>query len=160
MLMITQRLVNWAAQECEWQQSGERSVAWLIQAHQEAFVAYQEGEEITEDLIKTLGAIIEPGRVDGYRQVGVSVGLSIKPDWREVPRLMTQLVEWGRVPLTPSDWYREFEEIHPFVDGNGRTGAILFNWLNGTLHPDKIVYPPNLWFDGRREPDYGPLGLD
>jgi hypothetical protein len=31
------------------------------------------------------------------------------------------------------EWYAAFEFLHPFRDGNGRTGKILFNWLTGTL---------------------------
>jgi fido (protein-threonine AMPylation protein) len=43
--------------------------------------------------------------------------------------------------VSASEFYQEFETLHPFNDGNGRVGAILFNLLNGTLS-DPIVPPP------------------
>lgn len=42
----------------------------------------------------------------------------------------------NRVPRPLMDkWalYRAFEEVHPFVDGNGRTGKILLNMLGDTM---------------------------
>jgi fido (protein-threonine AMPylation protein) len=30
----------------------------------------------------------------------------------------------------PAEWFRRYEEVHPFVDGNGRTGQVLLNWLD------------------------------
>lgn len=40
---------------------------------------------------------------------------------------------------SPDAWYLCFEAIHPFADGNGRTGKILHNWLKGTLHKPVLV---------------------
>jgi hypothetical protein len=56
---------------------------------------------------------------------------------RAMNNLVSAITE-GRV--TADEAYQEFERIHPFVDGNGRVGAILWNWLNGTL--DKPRTPP------------------
>jgi Fic family protein len=33
---------------------------------------------------------------------------------------------------TVTDWYAAYEWIHPFLDGNGRTGKVFFSWLLGT----------------------------
>lgn len=49
--------------------------------------------------------------------------------------------------LSPLDWYREFEKIHPFADGNGRVGKILLNWRNGTLLHSPIFPPADFWGD-------------
>ena len=40
---------------------------------------------------------------------------------------------------TADDWYLAYEWIHPFCDGNGRTGKILHNWLLGTLDAPVLV---------------------
>ena len=39
--------------------------------------------------------------------------------------------------------YHIFQMIHPFRDGNGRTGKILFNWLRGSLNYPEM--PPNFF---------------
>jgi len=38
------------------------------------------------------------------------------------------------------EFYFAFEEIHPWPDGNGRVGSILFNLLNGTI--SNPIHPP------------------
>lgn len=69
-----------------------------------------------------------------YRQCGVRVGGSIKMDPVDVRPRMNQLLD--RLEDGPGDWdledwcwdlHFEFEHIHPFIDGNGRTGRL---WMN------------------------------
>ena len=36
--------------------------------------------------------------------------------------------------ITPEEFYQEFESIHPGIDGNGRVGCILYNFLRGSMN--------------------------
>lgn len=56
-----------------------------------------------------------------------------------IGRLINQLLDMQTI-LTPDEFYWEFERIHPFVDGNGRVGAILHNVLTG----DFWTNPPEM----------------
>lgn len=78
-----------------------------------------------------------------YRTVQVFIGRSVPPNPHEVPNRMASLLRWYSVnkkKLHPvvlaSHFHVEFEKIHPFVDGNGRVGRLLMNFI---LHKNK--YP-------------------
>jgi hypothetical protein len=142
---ITERVVTWAAQECSWQQSGELSVAWMLNGWR--YAHRNRNRPITVAHIVNLGRLIEPIKnAHGIRKTPVRVGWQVMLNPVLIPQALRALV--ASDPYVP-DWFREYEEIHPFVDGNGRTGSILFNWLRGSL-PEPI-HPPNLWNDTRRD---------
>ena len=137
--------IKWAAEECERQRSGELSVAWMCYAL--GWMRDYDRSGVTDHdmqgIVGMLGSQVEPiVNRDGFRRVEVRVGWVNMPPASQVHRLVNNLCDEGSY-LTPAEWFREFEEIHPFRDGNGRTGAILFNWMNGTL--DDPVTAPDFW---------------
>ncbi len=84
-------------------------------------------------------------QIGKYRNVQVFITgvLWFPPKPAEVHQRMTSLLTWytkNKKKLHPlilaSYFHSEFEKIHPFVDGNGRVGRLLMNFI---LHKNK--YP-------------------
>lgn len=98
-----------------------------------------------DDLLK-IAYYVEPGENrNGYRRGVITVGGRAK-GWLNIPEKVKRLwsvienvepitgrTHLGEGTMTADDFYVEFEEIHPFRDGNGRTGKIIHNWILGTL---------------------------
>ncbi len=92
------------------------------------------------------------------------------PPWPEVAVLIQDWVGRIRVlrgvdelelPEQLASSHAEFERIHPFLDGNGRTGRLVLNLLLVRLgHPPAIIYKGNRkrYLAALRRADQGDLG--
>lgn len=139
--LVSAHVISWAADECERQRSGERSVAWMVNGW---YFATTPRFTISRENLLLLAGLVEPRENGGksFRRVNVTVGGSVPMAHTLVDRAMENLIA-AVGDLDPDAWYREYEEIHPLADGNGRTGSILWNWLRGTL--DNPEVPPDFW---------------
>src|SRR5712691_12295222 len=92
-----------------------------------------------EDVLK-LHAIIasdvmDQGQTGRYRDIRVRVGKYLPPAPEMVSGLMAELLEWWNTKsaqwspvISSAVIHYQFEAIHPFADGNGRTGRALALW--------------------------------
>lgn len=95
------------------------------------------------------------------------------PDWTQVPVLIRDWVgeaqalhgvRGAELPEALAHLHVRFEQVHPFLDGNGRTGRLVLNLLL-----IRLGYPPAIIYKGERKRylnalrradrgDLGPLG--
>jgi Fic family protein len=99
-------------------------------------------------------------------------GGMVPPPWPDVPAAMSDWLESINalsarkldLPIRIATVHGEFERIHPFLDGNGRTGRLLLN-----LALVRLGYPPAIIYKAERatylralrradQGDYAPLG--
>ena len=79
--------------------------------------------------------VMDQGKVGRYRTIQVRVGRHVPPPPEMVSGLMRELLDWWNKHsaewspvVTSAVLHYQFEEIHPFADGNGRAGRMLALW--------------------------------
>ena len=101
------------------------------------FKNLQNSDEFDEKFIKKLNEIINKDIKDteGYRNVQVFIRGSehIPPAPEKIPNLMNYFIynynhDEQNIYEKIARYHIEFEKIHPFEDGNGRTGRLLINY--------------------------------
>lgn len=133
-------IIKFCSEECERQQSGEISIynmcrAWILAKAQTL---------PTKSFILDLAGVIEPEKnAGGFRKTPITIDgqvAGIHPDniSHAINGLVDAMLTFGSIE--PPEVYQEFESIYPFLDGNGRVGTILYNFLKGTL--DTPTIPP------------------
>lgn len=121
------------------------------------FNKLKSNEDFSESFIKNLNEIINRDikNAEGYRNVQVFIQGSehIPPEPQKIPNLMMYYIynynhHEQNIFNKIARYHIEFERIHPFEDGNGRTGRLLINYelLKNNLPPvvitkeDRIKY--------------------
>jgi Fic family protein len=87
----------------------------------------------------------------GFKKINLVVGNSTTTDPKNVEKELKSLIDWYKKnkrkihPLILAyDFHLDYESIHPFRNGNGRTGRLILNKIlvqNG--YPPIIVYKEN-----------------
>ncbi len=79
--------------------------------------------------------VMDQGAAGRYREMAVRVGRYIPPPPAQVSGLMAELLAWWNTEaeqwssvISSAIVHYRFEAIHPFADGNGRTGRALATW--------------------------------
>ena len=90
-----------------------------------------EGNTLSEDEVRDI--------IDGKNVVAKGL-VHLAPPADRVPMLMKDLFDWlkhskDHLLIRSCVFHYEFEFIHPFIDGNGRTGRLWQSLILGKLHP-------------------------
>lgn len=118
-------------------------------------LARQPNMEITEDTIKKLHRLfyqkVDADQAGQYRSIQVFISGTeyVPPAPDEIPRLMTHLTDQilsSRSTLHPIELaamaHKRLVDIHPFIDGNGRTARLLMNLILVNTGYGIVSIPP------------------
>lgn len=144
-----QAIVTFCAEEVGRQYKGHpdaqeaaQAVGWMFNAWMLAIEDERWKRPITVAMIREWGKLIEPEvNRDGFRQHKIWVGTHQGMNPWHIPTEMEGFVrKLPDLAHDPDQAYYQFELIHPFGDGNGRTGKVLFNYMKGTLRAPEMPY--------------------
>ena len=135
-------IVQFCIDECKRQNDyTPEAVGGMVEAY--CYTMQEFFEYYSMETILTLGKFVKPQNI-GFRTTPVvfqngNSGIH----YSQIERALKNLLDAVSVcEITPDEFYFEFEKIHPFEDGNGRVGAILWNLYEYNRNPS---CPPDFY---------------
>lgn len=151
-ILEARRIADYVAEETRRQGDGPLDVGYMLNAWYDAIEQKDAGKPLSLDLIIGWAKKIDPAANQGlarFRTGPVWIG----PDKRTADGIERRMELWiesvlggafdEKLDFAADFAYKAFEEIHPFFDANGRTGKVIFAWLNDTLRDPN--WPINWW---------------
>lgn len=126
---------------------------WLISQRKLTAVVVR----TTHKLLTKLQPDLEEKYKGAFRPIKVYVGNHVPPAPALIKSEMTNWLRDYRM-WTPQEAHVRFETIHPFVDGNGRTGRMLMWWHERSLGQEPTLLLAEerqkyyQWFKNRGQP--------
>lgn len=131
-------IIRFCAVQCARQHSGEFSVYGMVSAYKHA-LSVKDKPSIHD--VNNMAFMIEPEmNKAGVRRTPITIDNIAIPAPQD-GALDTLLSVW--YDLSPEELWTEFQKLHPYRDGNGRIGAILYNMRRRTLAFPQD--PPKVW---------------
>ncbi len=97
-------------------------------------------EKTSEETVKKLHScfyrLIDEANAGSYRKTAIFISGTdyIPPKWEELETLMKKgvaplLISTEPIPIIAAKWHTLIANMHPFIDGNGRTARLMMNLL-------------------------------
>ena len=130
---------------------------WEIAPHPDAFPDEQPGAFRRHDIRPFSGGMVPPS------WVGVSPQLTTWVDTvnKSGSAITMEKLAPSDIPIALAEMHSSFERIHPFIDGNGRTGRLVLNLILVRLgFPPAIIFKSsrNRYLKALDKADKGDLG--
>ena len=110
------------------------------------------------DIHQMLMGRIDPEIAGKYRSYAIRIGWEVKPfpgmeaferKLKQICDVMNDKTVGGDLEKLTKEMHIEYEDLHCFGDGNGRSGRILYNW-----HRQRLGLPIHVIHEGDEQYEY------
>lgn len=130
--------------ECERQQVELPELACLLEAYWWALETSSVSAVPSINQMCQVALLIEPVKARDYRKIPVTFADGkTAPPHTTISDNINRMWKLLDLDTDPDAFVKAFLDVHPFLDGNGRTAFILYNWLNRSL--DNPVALPDFY---------------